>query len=77
MLPAAARAGESMDEFRVVKSPNGYRVALYRHDRYYVTFVDGLTLPAARRQAHFLTEFWQRIRSSSHSAPAPRFEQAP
>jgi hypothetical protein len=76
MLLAAARAGESMDEFRVEKSLTGYRVALYRHDRYYVTFVDGITLPAATRQAHSLTELWQRIRSSSYSAAVPRFEQA-
>ena len=48
-------------EFRVEKSESGYRVALFRDGKYDVTFVDGLTLAAARREARSLAIFWQRI----------------
>ncbi|MGE5204816.1 MAG: hypothetical protein ACM3PW_04315 [Chlamydiota bacterium] len=63
-------------EFRVEKSQTGYRVALYRDGKYDVTFVEGLTLAAARRQALSLTAFWRRIRSRPDGCEVPRFEQA-
>jgi hypothetical protein len=63
-------------EFRVEKSQTGYRVALYRDGKYDVTFVEGLTLAAARRQALSLTAFWRRIRSGAGGCEVPRFEQA-
>lgn len=55
-------------EFRVEKSERGYRVALYRNNQYYVTFVDGLTKAAATQEALSLATFWRRIRSG----PGPR-----
>lgn len=56
-------------EFRVEQSETGYRVALYRDDKYDVTFVDGLTLAAAKREARSLALFWQRIQ---RRRPSPR-----
>ncbi len=63
-------------EFRVEKSQTGYRVALYRNGKCDVTFLDGLTLAAANREALSLTTFWRRIRSHPDGCEVPRFEQA-
>lgn len=63
-------------EFRVEKSQSGFRVALYRDGEYYVTFVDGLTQVAAKREAQSLTVFWQRIRPCQPSRDARKLKPA-
>ena len=65
------------NEFRVEKSPSGYRVALYRNNAFYVTFVDGLTLAAAERESQSLTIFWQRIQSRPAADHSLEFKAAP
>ncbi len=64
------------NEFRVEKSGSGYRVALYRDDTYYVTFVDGLTQAAATRQARSLTVMWRRIQSPPTGDAAVKLKAA-
>ena len=49
------------NEFRVRKSSNGYCVELFRNGRLHVTFLDGLTYEAAKREAHALTVLWRKI----------------
>lgn len=58
-------------EFRVEQTQFGYRVALYRDGKYDVTFVDGLTLAAAKREARSLAIFWQRIQRRPLAGPLP------
>ncbi len=57
------------DQFRVTKSPTGYRVELFRRGEPYVTFVDGVTKRCAEGEARALTALWLKISkrvSSSH-----------
>jgi hypothetical protein len=49
------------DEFRVRESTTGYCVELFRDGEPYVTFVDGLTLQGAEREARSLTALWVKI----------------
>lgn len=64
------------NEFRVEESATGYRVALYRNGAYYVTFVDGLTLAAANREALSLTRFWERIQPRPSAGAVVNFKSA-
>jgi len=61
------------NSFHVARSQHGYRVELYRGDKPYVTFVDGLTREVAEQEARSLDTLWQKIRRnvpSSRSAAA-------
>ena len=53
------------NEFRVRESARGYRIELCHDGKPYVTFIDGLTLGGAEREARSLTALWARI-SASH-----------
>ncbi|HSB76450.1 MAG TPA: hypothetical protein VLC12_12420 [Terriglobales bacterium] len=64
------------NEFRVEKSQSGYRIALYRDGKYDVTFLDGLTLGAAKREAQSLTLLWERIGRASSLAEGAGLKRA-
>jgi hypothetical protein len=59
------------DQFRVAKSPTGYRVELCRRGEPYVTFADGLSKKAAETEVRSLTALWAKI-SKAPSVPSSR-----
>ncbi len=58
------------NSFHVARSQRGYRVELYRSDKPYVTFVDGLTREAAEQEARSLDTLWRKIRRNVPSSPS-------